>query len=197
MRHVVIIILMASAAFMSCAGKQAGVAVPTPVESSEILQMSNQRMLVVEAKGDPNIAGASAFGLLFQLYYSIPETPKGPAQPAPRARWPFSLDTPKTEWIGLYAMPVPESVTELPPHQPAPGMKVSLTEWEYGDVAQVVYVGPYDKEGPVIERLKDFITDQGYKIVGPHEEEYLKGPTMYSKGDPEKYVTVIRYRVSR
>jgi hypothetical protein len=32
-------------------------------------------------------------------------------------------------------------------------------------------------------------------IAGAHEEEYIKGPTMTGKGDPEKYVTIIRYQV--
>jgi hypothetical protein len=41
-------------------------------------------MLVVEAKGDPSVMGGQAFGLLFQLYYRIPETPKGPQQAAQR-----------------------------------------------------------------------------------------------------------------
>ncbi len=42
-----------------------------------------------------------------------------------------------------------------------------------------------------------FIKAQGYEVIGVHEEEYLKGPTMFSKGDPKKYVTIIRYRVKK
>ena len=34
-------------------------------------------------------------------------------------------------------------------------------------------------------------------MVGEHEEEYLRGPGMFSKGDPEKYLTIIRYRVKK
>jgi effector-binding domain-containing protein len=94
-------------------------------------------------------------------------------------------------------MPVPEGVTEIPPHEADPGMSVSLTQWEYGQIAQIVHVGPYDKEEPTIERLKDFIAEQGYEIAGPHEEEYIKGPTMFSAGNPEEYVTIIRYQVKK
>lgn len=163
----------------------------------QITSKSNQKMIVVEAQGDPNVIGAKAFGMLFQLYFKMKETVKGPGQSAPRARWPLAWDTPKTEWVGLYAMPVPESVSALPPYEAAPELKVSLTTWEYGEVAELLHHGPYDKEQPTVARLMEFIKTQGYEIIGPHEEEYLKGPTMFSMGEPEKYVTIIRYRVKK
>ena len=94
-------------------------------------------------------------------------------------------------------MPVPESVTELPEIEPEAGLKVTLTTWEYGEVAEILHVGPYIEEEPTIEKLKGFIKDEGYQIIGEHEEEYIKGPTMMGKGNPEEYVTIIRYRVQR
>jgi hypothetical protein len=167
------------------------------LKEPKISTRKNEKMLVVEAKGDPNVIGGKAFGLLFQLYYSMKETPKGPMQPAPRARWPVSLETPKSEWTGSYALSVPDSIRELPQYQAQEGLKASLTTWEYGEVAEILHIGPYDKEQPTVKRLMDFVKDQGYVIIGDHEEEYIKGPTMYGKGDPEKYITIIRYRVKK
>jgi len=89
-------------------------------------------MLVVEAKGDPLTVGGRAFGLLFQLYYQIPETPKGQQQAAPRARWPIGFEQPRSDWIGLYALPVPDGVGVLPEHTAPPGLKAMLTTWELG-----------------------------------------------------------------
>ena len=157
----------------------------------------NQKMLVVEAKGDPNIVGTKAYGLLFQIYYSMPETPKSPVPPAPRARWSVSLEKARSEWIGLYAVPVPETVTQLPPYQAQEGLKASLTMWEYGDVAEILHIGPYSREEPTIKRLVGFIKEKGYMIAGPHEEEYIRGPSMYGPGDPEKYLTIMRYQVRK
>ncbi|NUO80455.1 GyrI-like domain-containing protein [candidate division KSB1 bacterium] len=165
------------------------------LKDPKISTVPDQKMIVVEAKGDPNVIGEKAFALLFELYFKMKETLKGPGQAAPRARWPLAFDTPKTEWVGLYAMPVPETVTELPQHEAKPELKVSLTTWEYGQVAEILHVGPYDREQPTVARLMEFIKAQGYEVVGDHEEEYLKGPTMFFKGDPQKYVTIIRYRV--
>jgi hypothetical protein len=167
------------------------------LKQPKISTKKNQKMLVVETKGDPNVTGGQAFGLLFQLYYSLQETPKGPIQDFPRARWPESLQAPKAEWTGLYALPVPETVAQLPPHQPREGLKASLAIWEYGEVAEILHLGPYSQEEPALKQLKEFVQEQGYVTIGGHEEEYIIGPTTNSKGDPEKYVTILRYRVQK
>ena len=167
------------------------------LKQPRITTKPNQKMLVVEAKGDPNVIGGQAFGLLFQLYYRLQETPKGPLQAFPRARWPEDLTTPKAEWVGLYALPIPESVAKLPEYEPQAGLKASVAAWQYGEVAEILHRGPYNREEPTMQRLKEFIGEQGYVIVGGHEEEYIVGPRQGEKGDPEKYITIIRYRVQK
>jgi hypothetical protein len=162
-----------------------------------ISERQAEKVLVVEARGDPRSVGASAFGLLFQLYYRIPETPKGPQQPAPRARWPIDFDEPRTEWVGFYALPVPNGVTAVPEHQTPPGLRVALTVWEYGEVVEILHIGPYDREEPTMERLRAYAESTGYALVGEHEEEYIRGPTMTGPGIPDEYITVLRYRVRR
>jgi len=158
----------------------------------------DQRMLVVRAQGDPNEVGGEALGLLFKLYFGIKGVAKGPKQPAPRARWPVSLDVTPSEWVGHYALPVPDNVTEVPEHEAVAGLEVELVTWEYGEVAEILHVGPYSEEEPTIERLHAFIEDSGYEIVGDHEEEYLKGPGMpLIRVRPEDYYTIIRYQVGK
>ncbi len=167
------------------------------LKKPRIVSMADQKMLVVEATGDPNIEGRKAFGLLLRTYFRIKQAPKGSRAPAPRARWPKLIMTPKSEWLGYYGMPLPESVNELPSVKTEPGLKIELTTWRYGDVAEILYVGPYDKEAPTVDTLKQFIENRGYRIAGPHEEEYLKGPGIFSKGNPERYYTIIRYQVEK
>jgi hypothetical protein len=158
----------------------------------------DQKMLVVRARGDPNVAGGEAFGLLFKLYFKVKGVAKGPKQPAPRARWPVSLNVEPSEWVGHYALPVPDHVTVVPEHETTTELEVELMTWEYGEVAEILHVGPYGEEKPTIERLHAFIEDGGYDIVGDHEEEYLRGPGMpFIKVRPEDYYTIIRYQVEK
>jgi hypothetical protein len=155
--------------------------------------MPDQKMLVVTALGDPNIVGGKAFKLLFQTYFKIPNVPKTMTQ-APRARWVGDMNI-KSSWTGYYALPVPKETMQLPAVEAEPGYKVELLTWAYGDVAEILHIGPYADEKPTIEKLHRFIQEQGYKIIGEHEEDYLKGPGMFFAGNPEKYYTIIRYQV--
>ena len=157
--------------------------------------MPDRKMLVVTAKGDPNLVGGKAFSLLFKTYHKIPNAPKSLAL-APRARWVGDMNV-KASWTGYYALPVSEATGQLPAIDAGPGYKIELVSWAYGDVAEILHVGPYAAEKPTIETLHRFIRSQGYRIVGEHEEEYIKGPGMFFAGDPKGYYTVIRYRVAK
>ena len=144
-----------------------------------------QKMLVVEKKGDPTVTAGEAFTTLSSAFFKLPGAKMAP----PRARWLNPPTDPRDEWVGLYALPLPDSVESLPT-----GLEgVKIDYWEYGDVAEILHVGPYSEETPAIERLFAFIDGQGYEIAGPHEEEYLRGPE--SGPDSSKYITVIRYQV--
>jgi len=165
------------------------------LKEPRITTMADQKMVVVTAQGDPNAVGSKAFGLLFKTYFKIPGVPKS-MNLAPRARWTGDMKS-KSSWTGYYAMPVPAETASLPDVTPEPGFKVELTTWEYGTVAEILHVGPYAEETPTIEKLHAFISQQGYEIIGYHEEEYVKGPGMFSKGDPKNFYTIIRYRVKK
>lgn len=168
------------------------------LKQPQVRAVADQKVLVVETQGDPTKVGGEAFKLLFKTYFKLPGVSKNPRNLAPRARWPLSVDTPKDQWVGRYAMPVPETVNSLPDHAANPsGLSVKLATWEYGEVAEILHVGPYGREEPTIRRLVDFIKEGGYAIVGEHEEEYIKGPGLFFKGNPEKYLTIVRYRVKK
>jgi hypothetical protein len=162
----------------------------------QIVNKVSEKVIVVTAKGNPNDVGGLAFGTLMKAYFKVPGAVKwGPGLEAPRARWPLSADVPMEEWIGRYAMPVPKATTELPEMDVPKGLKMELTTWEYGEVAEILHVGPYDSETPTVEKLMAFVAESGYEVAGEHEEEYLKGPGMLFAGDDGKYLTIIRYEV--
>jgi hypothetical protein len=154
------------------------------------------KALVVEATGVPGETVGPAFGLLFKTYFKIKGVPKGRSMEAPRARWPKPLTTPRDQWLGIYAIPVPSSVTTLPPIPNKTNLQIVLREWEYGEVAEILHKGPYAAEDTTVQKLRKYIAVQGYEISGDHEEEYLKGPG-FLPTDPAKYLTIIRYQVRR
>jgi len=162
-----------------------------------VITMPAQTVVVVEATGTPEHVATQAMPVLFKAYYSLADVKRGRGAPAPRARWPMQIHTPQEQWIGRFALPIPDTVAALPsPTKPA-GLQPKIDRWQYGEVAQILHIGPYDRETPTIEKLTAFINDHGYAIAGEHEEEYLRGPTVFGKGDPEKYYTLIRYPVKK
>jgi len=167
------------------------------LKEPRITHLQDQKMLEVRVAGDPNLVGGKAFGPLFKTYFQLKRSVNGLEMVPPRARWPKPLSTPKSEWLGIYALPIPVFVTALPEQDSTGEVKAEIATWEYGDVAEILHVGPYGDESPTVEKLLAFIQAQGYAIVGPHEEEYLKGPGMIFQGDPKKYYTIIRYRVKK
>ncbi len=165
------------------------------LKQPRIATLPDQKMLVVTAQGDPNAVANKAFELLFKTYYKLPNVPKR-ITPAPRARWVGDMNV-KSSWTGYYAMPVPEDTAQPPAVEAGTGFMIELQTWAYGDVAEILHVGPYNEETPTIEKLHHFIEQQGYSIIGEHEEEYVKGPGKFFRGDPKKYYTIIRYRVEK
>jgi hypothetical protein len=162
----------------------------------QISEKAPEKMLVYEAAGNPNETVGEAFGALISTFFKLKKAHKMDMA-APRARWPRSPDTPMDEWVGIYAIPVAESVTQIPAKALSEHPALKLETWEYGLVAEILHKGSYASEGPTVERLHQFITKSGYKISGLHEEEYLKGPGMFGPGNPDKYYTIIRYPVTQ
>jgi hypothetical protein len=159
-----------------------------------ILEMPSQKMAVIQGKGSPDKVFAKIFPALYGSVYTLKFDLKKRGLESfkvgcPRARYPNAHLRPKKEWLIIAGMPVPDNTTSLP--QKEPDTEVKLETWEYGTVAQILHLGPYDQETESIERLHQFITDNGYEIAGLHEEEY------HSRPDAKVIKTLIRYQVKK
>jgi hypothetical protein len=162
----------------------------------KITAKADQPMLTYSVTGDPGNSGKEAMGALMNTFFKLKKQHKLTMSPV-IARWPMPFDTPKEEWIGVFGLPVNESVTEIPTAIKEKFPKLKLEIWTYGETAEILHVGSYAKETETIEKLHKYISDSGYTIAGVHEEEYVKGPGMFSKGNVDKYLTIIRYPVSK
>jgi hypothetical protein len=160
----------------------------------EIIEIPPQKMAVVQGKGAPDKVISELMPALFGSVYTLKFALKKQGLPTfkvspPRARYPDAHFVPMAEWTIIMGLPVPQDTTLLP--QKVPSVAVRLETWAYGTVAQILHFGPYDQEGPTIERLQRFIEDNGYEIAGPHEEEYLSRP------DAKVVKTLVRYVVKK
>ena len=163
------------------------------LKEPRITEMLNQKMIEVQLTGHPKDTARKAMMQLFPAFYKLRGYGNSIPNPLPRAR--FSGDFNKIETLVCkYAMQVSENVTQLPPLKDS---QVKLVTWEYGTVAEILYVGPYGEEGQTIAKLIKYIQDNGYQVIGELEEEYLKIPDLLGLVKPKDYHTIIRYRVKK
>ncbi len=160
----------------------------------QILEMPPQKMAVVHGKGTPDKVFSELMPALYGSVYTLKFALKKKGLPTfkvsgLRARYPDAHLVPKEEWTHIIALPIPEDTTSLT--QKVPDIEVNIETWEYGTVAQILYIGSYAEEGPTVERLHQFIEENGYQIAGDHEEEYLTTP------DAKNPKTIIRYQVRK
>jgi len=160
----------------------------------QILEMPPQKMAVVHGKGTPDKVFSELMPALYGSVYTLKFDLKKKGLPTfkvsgLRARYPDAHLIPKEEWTHIIALPIPEDTTSLT--QKVPGIEVNIETWEYGTVAQILYVGSYAEEGPTVERLHKFIEENGYQLAGDHEEEYLTTP------DAKTPKPIIRYQVRK
>jgi len=160
-----------------------------------ILEMPAQKMAALKGVGAPDKVFADIMPALYGSVYTLkfarkkqgglPDFKVGSL----RARYPDAHLKPKDKWTIIAGLPIPEDVTTLP--QKIPGIEVKIETWQYGTVGQILHIGSYAEETPTIERLIQFIKDNGYEVAGAHEEEYLTKP------DAKVVKTIIRYPVRK
>jgi hypothetical protein len=160
-----------------------------------IKNIPRQKMLIAEAKGDPDKTSMECIGTLYRMYFEMEMKDK--VMVAPRARWTMPVDKPRDEWVGIFGLPIPGEINTIPVAKTKLPVEVKIGYWEYGEVAEIVHKGSYDSEKATVEKLMQYIKEKGYKITGPHEEIYMKGPGMFGRGNPAKYITIIRYEIGK
>ena len=71
--------------------------------------------------------------------------------------------------------------------------KIRFDSLAEGLSVQILHVGPYDAEGPVLARMhKEFMPENNFVFNGIHHEIYLGDPR---KTSPEKLKTILRQPV--
>lgn len=161
-----------------------------------ITNYKSKNMLVYKIKGNPNETAKIAISQLYKSFYKIKRKYKLNSSP-PHAKWITAYELPKDDWIGKFAIELNDSINSLPDFIEAEFPFLTIERWREEDYSEVLHVGNYNSINITSKKLKTFISQAGYVIDGFHEEIYIKGPGIFFKGNPQKYITLIRYPVRK
>ncbi len=187
----------------------------TTGKSAVLVDVPAMNFLMIDGEGNPNTAQAYADAV--QTLYTVSYTlkfmlKKGKAaidygvMPLEGLWWTddmadFSPDNKDIwKWTAMIMQPewITQELVEEAEEQAArkkdlPALQsLRFLSFEEGKAAQCLHIGPYAEEGPTIERLHQFICDQGLTLRDQHHEIYLSDPR---RAAPDKLKTIIRQPV--
>jgi len=182
-----------------------------------LIRLPAIKYLMIDGRGHP--AKGAEYPEAIQALYTLVYTLKFSAKKGTRQRempvlpldslwWQagrkgFDSRAPRSAWRWRAMLAVPGFVTEamlnrvrkeaMAKKPLAALRKVHLKTWKEGLSAQVLHIGSYAAERPTIQRLHEFIKEQGHRPQGRHHEIYLSDPRRTSA---KKLRTIIRQPVS-
>jgi len=188
-----------------------------PPKKFVVVDVPEMQFLMVDGHGDPNTAQAyrEAVEALYAVAYKIKFLSKKALEKdytvppleglwwaeemesfitRDKSQWDWTMMIMTPEWIGqeIFADAVAQARKAK---NPAALDKVRLERYHEGLSAQIMHVGSYDDEGPVLSRMHgEFMPENGYCENGKHHEIYLSDPRRVA---PEKLKTVLRQPVKR
>ncbi|SRR5581483_7006456 len=187
-------------------------------KKAELVRIPAQKFLMIDGTGDPNISKAFQEGVqaLYSLAYGIKFGRKKRGEdwnykipPLEGLWWSEDMnnfmeggDRSQWQWRLMLAEPdfvtkkeVSEAAKEAGERKKLPALpSVRFEKFAEGPAVQMMYVGPYSKEGPAIERLHAFAREAGYELSGKHHEIYLGDPR---RSAPDKLKTILRQPVQK
>jgi hypothetical protein len=180
-----------------------------------LVEVPRLNFLMVDGEGDPNTAQAyqDAVGALYSVAYTLKfDRKKRGIEPDFRVMpleglwWmadggEWNQDA-KESWAWTSMILVPDfiapaeferAVKIAEEKKPSPALSLlRLEALEEGTSGQVLHIGPYSEEGPIITELHAFVESEGYALTGKHHEIYMGDPRRTA---PEKLKTIIRQPV--
>jgi hypothetical protein len=181
----------------------------------EIIDVPEMGFLMIDGHGDPNTSPAyrEAVQALYAASYAVRAVEKealgrvhtvapleglwsaddpGVFRTRDKSAWDWTMMIVQPDWTTV-AMVDDALAAARKKQVPALGL-VRFERYAEGRSAQILHVGSYDDEGPVLERLHDeFLPANGLAPVGRHHEIYLSDPR---KTEPAKLRTILRQPVT-
>lgn len=186
-------------------------------KNAALVDVPKANYLSILGKGDPNTSPAykEAIESLFSVSYAIKFAIKKGSQaidygvlPLEGLWWvenmeEFNIDD-KSNWLWKAMIKQPEFVDNdlviiaieqvRKKKALAQLATIKFEPLSEGVCAQILHKGPFSEEGPTIEKLHQFIKENGYQFNGHHHEIYLSDPR---RSAPEKLKTIIRQPIRK
>ncbi|MCK9150540.1 GyrI-like domain-containing protein [Methanobacterium alcaliphilum] len=181
-----------------------------------LVKVPKLNYLMIDGKGDPNtsLEYQEAMEALFPVSFKVKFISKKEksmdyvVMPLEGLWWvdnmeDFSIED-KSAWKWTAMIMQPDFITKTminnalneveEKKNPEALSKIRFNSLEEGLSAQIMHIGPYSEEGPTVEKLHNFIREEGFEFDGggncmKHHEIYLSD-TRRTK--PEKLRTIIR-----
>ena len=187
-----------------------------PRKEFTVVDVPPMQYLMIDGHGDPNTVQAyeDAVEALYAVAYKCKSASKKAlgrdyvVPPLEGLWWAEDMGTftsrrDKSAWDWTMMIMQPEWITQeqieraIQQVHDAKGLpalsKLRLETYHEGLSVQILHVGSYDDEGPVLARLhQEFLPQNGYVETGKHHEIYLSDPR---KVAPEKLRTILRQPV--
>ncbi|WP_026923629.1 GyrI-like domain-containing protein [Glycomyces arizonensis] len=181
----------------------------------ELVDVPEQRFIAVDGRGDPNTS--EAYARAVEALYAVAYTLKFAAKrdgadfvvaPLEGLWWSDSpedfvtRDKGSWQWTMMICQPAHVSAEAIEDAKTAALAKRGLPAVERvrhralheGRCAQVLHVGSYDDEGPILAELHErYMPDNGFRFNGHHHEIYLSDPR---KTEAARLRTVLRQPVA-
>jgi len=176
-----------------------------------IVEVPEMNFLMVDGEGDPNTSKSfsDAIESLYTISYTLKFMVKNGGLgidygvlPLEALFWADDMSVfttgDKAAWKWTLMVMQPEFITsklvEKAKEEVAKKACVSLPlvrfeTFKEGKAAQILHIGPFSEEGPTIEKVHSFISDNGSRQVGKHHEIYLSD---IRRAAPEKWKTIVR-----
>ncbi len=190
----------------------------SPPASFSLVDVPPLRYLMADGHGDPNSAPeyAQAVQALYAVAYKLKFLSKNQTGQdyvvmpleglwwaadmsafttgRDKTAWDWTMMILQPDWIGQEMLE--DVVGQLARQKDLPALpRVRLETYKEGLAVQILHIGSYEEEAPVLQRLhREYLPENGLEPAGKHHEIYLGDPR---KVVPEKLKTVLRQPVRR
>jgi hypothetical protein len=183
----------------------------------QIVDVPDLQFIMVDGHGDPNTAVEytdaveALYGVAYKIKFHSKKGGKDYVVPPLEGLWwaedmeDFTSTRDKSKWDWTMMIMTPDWITEedfqlareeVAAKKDLPALeKVQFKHYQEGLAVQILHIGSYDDEGPILQKMHDdWMPSRNYDFNGKHHEIYLSDPR---RVEPAKLKTILRQPIRK